>query len=410
MDNYEYRGIEYLRRKLRHVSARVNTRYKFYEMKNLVRDLGISTPPRLRAWNSSLGWCAHAVDDIADRLIFREFREDILGMNEIYQRNNPDVLFDSSINSAMIGSCSFLYLARDGAGFPRMQVIDGANATGVIDDITGMLHEGYAVLQRNDSGNPILEAYFRAEDTTWFEEGVPYRTDPHPAGYPLLVPIIHRPDAKRPFGHSRISRACMSYAESAIRTIKRSEISAEFYSFPQRWATGLAQDYEIDKWQAAMSSFLTVTKDEDGENGVQFGQFAQQNMEPHLAQLRMFASLFAGETSLTLDDLGFPSDNPSSADAIKAAHESLRLKARKAQRTFGSGFLNAGFLAACLRDDYQYKREAIYMTKPIWEPIFEPDASGIGLIGDGLIKLNQAVPGFVSKQTLQDITGIVPED
>ena len=409
MDNYDYRGIEYLRRKLNHVSTRVNMRYRFYEMKNLVRDLGISTPPKLRAWNSSLGWCAHAVDDMADRLIFREFREDLLDMNEIYQRNNPDVLFDSAMLSALISSCSFLYISRDEEGFPRLQVIDGANATGVIDEITGMLKEGYAVLQRNDSGTPILEAYFTAEDTTWYAEGKPYRTDSHIAGYPLLVPIIHRPDAKRPFGHSRISRACMSYAESAVRTVKRAEISAEFYSFPQKYVTGIAQDYEIDDaWKAAMSAFITISKDEEGE-APKLGQFSQQSMTPHMDQLKMFASLFAGESSLTLDDLGFPSDNPSSSEAIKAAHESLRLKARKAQRTFGSGFMNAGFLAACLRDDYQYKREAIYMTKPIWEPIFEPDASSIGLIGDGLIKLNQAVPGFATKQTVQDITGITPE-
>lgn len=406
---YDYRGIEYLRRKLDKVSTRVRLRYKFYEMKNSVRDLGISTPPKLRAWNSSLGWCAKAVDNLANRLIFSEFREDILDMNEIYQHNNPDVLFDSAILSALISSCCFLYVMPDEEGYPRIQVIDGANATGVIDETTNLLKEGYAVLQRNDAGQPVLEAYFTAEETSWYAEGELYRTDPNRTGYPLLVPIIYRPDCKRPFGHSRISRACMSYTESAVRTIKRAEISAEFYSFPQKYVTGVAQDYQIDDaWRAAMSAFITISKDEEGEVP-KFGQFSQQSMTPHMDQLRMLASLFAGETHLTLDDLGFPSDNPSSADAIKAAHDDLRLTAKRAQRTFGSGFMNAGFLAACLRDSYQYKREAIYMTKPIWEPIFEPDAASIGLIGDGLIKLNQAVPGFATAQTVQDITGIRPE-
>ncbi len=79
-------------------------------------------------------------------------------------------------------------------------------------------------------------------------------------------------------------------------------------------------------------------------------------MQPHNDQLKMFASLFAGETGLTLDDLGFATDNPSSAEAIAAAHENLRLTAKKAQRTFGSGFLNVDYLAVCLRDDYSYKR------------------------------------------------------
>lgn len=402
----DYRGIDYLRKKLNKKRARVLKRYRFYEMKHFVRDLGISTPPELRAWNSALGWCAHAVDDMADRLSFREFRNDVFGLNEIYQANNPDVLFDSACLSALISACCFLRVYRGKDDTPCIEVIDGGNATGVIDERTGLLKEGYAVLARDDSQQPILEAWCTAEATHYYEHGKPSSVVEHPAGYPLLVPVIHRPDAMRPFGHSRISRACMDHAEAAIRTIKRSEIAAEFYSFPQKYVTGLAQDFKLgDKWAAAMSSFITMTKDEDGDKPT-FGQFSQQSMEPHLAQLRMFASLFAGETSLTLDDLGFPLDNPSSEEAIKAAHENLRLKTRKAQRTFGSGFLNAGFLAACLRDDFPYQRAALALTRPVWEPVFEPDASGLNLIGDGVLKLNQAVDGFVTEQVLADLTGI----
>ena len=161
----------------------------------------------------------------------------------------------------------------------------------------------------------------------------------------------------------------------------------------------------MDKWKATISSMMAFTKDEDGGHPV-VGQFQQQSMTPHNDQLKMFASLFAGETGLTLDDLGFATANPSSADAIKAAHDSLRLTARKAQRTFGSGFLNAGFIAACLRDEYQYKRNQLYMTKPVWEPIFEPDASMLSSIGDGVLKLNQAMEGFIDEQIMGDLTGI----
>lgn len=404
--NPDYRGIDFLRRKLNQKRSRVRTRYQFYEMKNLVRDLGISTPPELRAWNSALGWCAHAVDDMADRLVFQEFRDDVLGLNEIYQANNPDVLYDSACLSALISACSFLRIYRGEDSMPRIEVLDGGNATGIMDEGTGLLREGYAVLQRDDSNRPTLEAWLTREATVYYDHGKKTARVAHPAGAPLLVPIVHRPDAARPFGHSRISRACMSYAAAAVRTIKRSEISAEFFSFPQKFVTGLAQDFKFeDKWKAVMSSFIAMTKDEDGDSP-KLGQFSQQSMEPHLAQLRMFASLFAGETSLTLDDLGFPSDNPSSQEAIKAAHENLRLKTRKAQRTFGSGFLNAGLLAACLRDDYPYKRAALAYTRPIWDPVFEPDASGLNLIGDGVLKLNQAIDGFVTDQVLEDLTGI----
>lgn len=402
-----YKGIAYLRRKLANKRLRVDTRYRFYEMKNIARSLGMTDIPETHWLQATLGWCGKAVDSLADRIVFYQFEDDNFDLTEIFQMNNPDTFFDSAILSALISSCCFVYISKDEIGYPRLQVIDGANATGIIDPITGLLTEGYAVLERDDKEDPVVEAWFTTEKTEIIRKGKSY-TEVHKneAPYPLLVPIIYRPDAKRPFGHSRISRACMKIMESALRTIKRSEISAEFYSFPQKYVTGLDSDAEkMDKWKATMSSMMTFTKDEDGDSP-KLGQFTQQSMSPYTEQLRTFAALFAGETGLTLDDLGFVSDNPSSAEAIKASHENLRLMARKAQRNFGSGFLNVGYLAACVRDNYAYQRRQLYLTKPTWEPIFEPDAAMLSSMGDGVIKINQAVPGYFNKDNLRIITGI----
>ncbi|MEE0553821.1 MAG: phage portal protein [Clostridia bacterium] len=405
----DYMGMEYLRRKLNQKRQRVNLRYKYYEMKNYVRDFGISTPPELRGFTSSLGWCAKAVDSLADRVVFNEFRNDLLGMNSVFRMNNPDVLFQSAELSAMIAGCAFIYIQppqRKGDN-PSMQVIDGANATGIIDTVTGLLKEGYAVLERDQYGMVKTEAYFLPNETQIYYKDKSYMDIiRHEVAYPLLVPVIYRPGAKRPFGHSRISRACMSLMSSAIRTMKRSEISAEFFSYPQKWVTGLSEDNEIaDKWRASMATLIAITKDEDGDKPT-FGQFMQQSMTPHTDHLKMFASMFAGETGLTLDDLGFPTANPSSADAIKAAHDSLRLTARAAQRSFGVGFRNAGFLAVQLRDQSLYMRDVACEAIPSWEPIFEPDASMLSAIGDGVLKLNQSVEGYIDEETLGDLTGI----
>lgn len=398
--------MSYLKRKLNNKKNRVNERYRFYEMKNCVPDFGISTPPSLRLRKSVLGWCGKAVDTLADRLQFRTFENDDFAMGEIYQLNNADILFDSAILSALIASCCFIFISADGDGYPRMQVIDGANATGIIDPITYMLREGYAVLDKDSEGRVIREAYFTSEYTEYYQDGKLVESIDNPTLYPLLVPIINRPDAKRYFGHSRISRSCMDLMQAAARTVKRSEISAEFYSYPQRYALGLDPEAEIsDKWKATMSAMLSFSKDQDGDSPT-LGQFAQQSMSPHLDHLKMFAAMFAGETGLTMDDLGFVSDNPSSAEAIKASHENLRLIARKAQRDFSVGFLNAGYLAASLRDNFPYQRRQIRNTKIVWEPIFEPDAAMLSGIGDGAIKINQAVPGYFGANNLRNLTGI----
>lgn len=400
-----YIGVERLRNRLEAKRTRVNLRYSYYEMKQIVLDLGISTPPDLRYWMGALGWTSKAVDSLADRLVFREFENDNLGMADIFAMNNQDVLIDSAILGALISSCDFIYISKDG-GEVKLQVIDGGNATGIMDPNTMMLKEGYAVLERDLSGKALAEAHFIKGSTIIYRNGVLADIYNNSAPYPLLVPIVNRPDAKRPFGHSRISRACMSIVNAAIRTAKRSEIAAEFYSYPQKYISGLSQDATMmDKWKATMSSMLAVEVDDNG-NKPTLGQFQQASMSPHTEQLRMFAGLFAGETGLTLDDLGFPSQNPSSAEAIKSSHENLRLTARKAQRDFSIGLLNTGYLAACVRDNTEYLRQMINLTKAKWEPVFEPDAAMLSVIGDGAIKINQSVPGFFGEENLRDLTGI----
>ena len=412
----ERRGIDYLRRKLEAKRRRVLLRYRYYEMKNEVKDLGIATPPDLRFYQSTLGWCAAGVDKLADRLVFRTFKDDNLGIMDVYNMNNPDTLFDSAVLGALIGSCSFIYITpgEKKGEYPRLQVIDGSDATGIIDPITGLLTEGYVVLTRDDKDGVIREAYLypnTIEIHTRENRGYTVETYTNSVEYPLLVPIIYRPDAARPFGHSRISRACMKLVDDACNILKRTDVSAEFYSFPQKYVTGLDTDAsQFDKWKATMSAMMAFELNSDNDNHVHVGQFTQQSMEPHLAHLRMIASLFAGETGLTLDDLGISTENPSSVEAIKAQHENLRLTARKAERTFGTGFLNAGYLARCLMDDQDYRRDILYMTKPIWEPVFEPDASTLSLIGDGAIKINQAIPNYFDRDSLWDLTGIKPSD
>ena len=407
----ELYGIEYLRRKLNSKRSRVKKRYEYYEMKDSQPSISRVIPQELsRLYRSSFGWCAKAVDSLADRLIFRGFEDDTddFDLNSIFRANNFDILPGSAILSALISSCSFVYISADNTGYPRLQVLDGGEATGVIDEITGLLTEGYAVLERDKNKNPILEAYFTPGSTQYFKKGEDPYTIPNDAPAPLLVPIINRPDAKRPFGHARISRTCMDLQNVAKRVLERSEVTAEFYSFPQKYVLGRDPDADpIEKWKATISAFLDLSRsDEEDGKTPSVGQFQQASMSPHTEQLKTVAALFAGETGLTLDDLGFVSDNPSSSEAIKASHENLRLTARKAQRVFGSGFLNVGYLAACLRDNYAYERRQLYRTKPEWEPVFENDASALGMIGDGAAKINTVIPGYFDAPALRRLTGI----
>lgn len=399
--------IEDLRRKLVDHKRRVEYKYKLYDAKYRDRAVGMTIPPEIRAqYMATLGWCTKAVDALADRLVFKGFQDDHFGLNDIFNVNNPDVFFDSAVLSALIGSCCFVYVSKDEDGQARLQIIEGSNATGDIDPITGLLKEGYAVLDRDEYGKVLVEAHFLANATHIYRAGKQVLAIKNESGVPALVPIIHRPDAVRPFGRSRITRPAIYFQQHAKRTLERADVTAEFYSFPQKYIVGLSQDAEpMEKWKATISSFLQFTKDDEGD-APKLGQFTQPSMSPFTEQLRTLASGFAGETGLTLDDLGFITENPSSAEAIKASHETLRIAARKAQRCFGSGFLNVGYVARCLEDKYPYKRAQFYLTKPKWYPVFEPDVATLSGIGDAAIKINQAIPDYFDKEGLSDLTGI----
>lgn len=411
----DYKGLEYLKAKLKNKEKRVKLRYRYYEQKELSKDRGVLVPRWLKGmYRSTIGWCAKSVDTLADRLVFQGFDEntDYYGVNSIFSLNNPDVFFDSVIKESLIGSVSFVHITH-GEGeerIPRLSVLTAKDATGVMDEITGLLKEGYAVLERDRDGRPVLEAYYTPENTIYYDgKGELVQVEENPARYPLLIPAPFKPDSERPFGHSRISRSCMYYQQFAQNTMERAEISAEFYSFPQKYITGLdPQADPLDSWRASISAFLSFDKDEDGETP-KLGQFSQQSMSPYTDQLRMAAAMFSGETGLTLDDLGFVTDNPSSAEAIKASHETLRLIARKAQRNYSTVFANIGYISASLRDETAYARTLVVDMKPIWLPVFEPDAAMLSNVGDGAIKLNQAIPNAFDRETLRELTGIESE-
>ena len=407
------KGIDYLRKKLNAHKTRVDMRYKQYAMQHDEQMVGITIPPEIRRrYRSVVGWCAKGVDSLADRLVFREFENDDFQVNDIFKVNNPDVFFDSVVLSAMIASCSFVYISKGEDDEPRLQVIGAGDATGVIDPITGLLTEGYAVLDRDGNGNATVEAHFLPGQTKYYyaDKNIQDSEVSHNFQHPLLVPVIHRPDEARPFGRSRISRAGMYFQRYAKRTLERADITAEFYSFPQKYVTGLSNDAEpMESWKATVSSMLQFTKDDDGEKPT-LGQFTTSSMSPFTEQLRTAAAGFAGEMGLTLDDLGFVSDNPSSVEAIKASHENLRLAGRKAQRSLGSGLLNVAYIAACLRDDFPYARSQFINTTPIWEPLFEADANTLTLVGDGVIKINQAMPGYSDGKAIRNLTGLKGAD
>ena len=48
----------------------------------------------------------------------------------------------------------------------------------------------------------------------------------------------------------------------------------------------------------------------------------------------------------------------------------------------------------------------MFKTHAEWLPVFEPDAAMLSSIGDGIIKLNQAMPDYIDEKRMHRLTGI----
>lgn len=402
-----YLGIEKMRARLAAKRPRCALRYRFYEQKAAGRSFDLLIPEEMKWVKPVLGWCTKAVDSVSERLAFDRFKNDIFGLDEIFDMNSRDIFIYDALVSALVTSCSFIYISPGPDGYPRLQVIDGTNATGELDPQTRLLREGYAILERDEYGQVKTEAYFTAEETVIIEGGLTGAVThiPNAAGYPLLVPVINKPDAHRPFGHSRITRACMEHQASAFRTLKLGEVSAAFYSNPQKYVSGLEPDAEFNGRYASVASFVRFDRDENGDKPTT-GQYTAQTMSPYNDRLRTIAGNFAAETGLTLNDLGFYTENPSTAEAINAAHEPLFCAIKKMQELFSPCLLNVGMVAACLRDRQHYERYIFRTVKPAWYPAERTSPSTLGAVGDAVYKLNEASPGFIGEDNMKKLTGL----
>lgn len=362
-----------LRRLLNQLDSKVHRnrlRRTYYDGKYLLRDFGISLPPQMRTIEAVLGWPAKAVDVLAKRLrpdgfVLPGGSADDLGIREIWDANRLDLEAPQANTSALLHSCAFATVTHGERerGEPEVFVAvrSAEHATGLWNRRLRRLDAGLSIVDADENGQPtemVLYLPGRVVTLTKTPSGrwVVAEVQVYNMDRVLMEPLVYQPRLDRPFGSSRLSRPVMTLADAALRTLVRSEVTAEFFSAPQRYAMGADESAFVDAsgnpkgaWASIIGRVWAIGRDEDG-NVPEVGQFPQTSMQPHVDHLRMLATLFAGETSLPLSSLGIVQDNPSSAEAIHASKEELITEAEWAADTLGAGWRRVMLLALMLRD------------------------------------------------------------
>ena len=346
-------------------------REAYYEGSARIRQLGIAVPPNLRDVNTVVGWPGMAVDVLEERLDLEGFSlpdgdVDDLGLDQVWEDNHLEDESGQAHLPTLMHGISFVTVSAgvetDGEPPVLVTVEPPTRMSGIWDTRARRLSSAASVQWDSEQGRYTAATLYLREQTVFLEAPtgagnlrVVHRAK-HGLGRPLVVPLVNRPRVGRPWGRSEISRAIMSYTDSAVRTLLGMEIAREFYSSPQLALLGVAEEAFVNAdgsaktaWEVYLGRVLALTRDEDGELP-QVQQIAAASPAPYLDQVRGLANLVAGEAAIPASYLGFVTDNPSSADAIRVSEARLVKRAERRQRIFGSAWCEVMRMALLVRD------------------------------------------------------------
>jgi hypothetical protein len=335
----------------------------YYEGKNKLKDLRISIPPQLTNVETVVGWAGTAVDVLEERLDFEGYLNgDAIGLNEIFRANELDLESSMAHRDALIYGTGFVVVGRGGSGEadPLITIESPKKMTAIYDSRTRKVSAALLVNHTSkgeySSGSlylPNETVFIEYSQTGWYEVG----RDVHNLGAVPVSAIPNNPRSSDPYGRSEITPAVRSYTDAAMRTLLGAEVAREFYSAPQRYVLGADQDVFLDAdgnplnpWSVYQGRILGLPYNEDSGVMPQVGQFQAGSTTPYFEQIRAYAQLVAAETAIPASYLGFQTDNPASADAIRQMESRLVKRAERRQRQFGRSWLEVARLAIQVRD------------------------------------------------------------
>lgn len=406
--------------------ARNRLKTDYWNGKHKLDHIGFSIPPALRKLEEVVGWPAKAVQAHAERCMFDGFvskndSDDPYGIQRTLIENRFDIELPMAITSTMVHSCAFISVTPGEvkAGEPEVLVTPQSAqwASGIWNPHTRALDAAFAVNSVDDYGRPTEMTLYTTDRilVLSYVAGNWRLTNEtsHGLNRVPVEPLVYRPTLERPFGSSVISRPVMSITDDAVRTVLRSETSAEFYSAPQYLLLGADPDSFTDDdgnpipvWEFIMGRINLLSKDEDGDVP-KLEQISQQSVQPHIEQLRELACRFSGETNVPVSSLGVVTDNPSSAEAMHAAEKDLVIDCAAATRVFGAALRRVGQDIVMMRSDGPNEMDDELATLTArWR---NPALPSVIDAGDAMVKLIGAFPWLAETTVALEEVGFTDE-
>lgn len=437
----EYRGmVQDLFNTWANVTDRNRVLTNYYNMQNQLKDLGISIPENLIKVNCVVGWCkkavdAHAVRSVFDGFVFEGSQDKAL--DALVRENRMKSLVNQLGRSMRIHGVAFATVMRGAHGQPasKLRVYSASQACGLWDKDEGCLSCGIVLLDVDQRGNPLRYVIYMSDAVLMLEKvDLGYKDEwvctiePNPIGRPLMVAFPHDPDLDRPMGHSLLTPEILGITDKAMRDVLRMEVGAEFFTFPQRYILGAADDLfshipadedenevsadeesapipdPVAKFRAYIGAILAISRDENGDIP-QVGEFSPSSADNFTRVFENDAQRFSGATNVPLAQLGVLSNTYTSSDALGAANDPLILAVEDQNSKTGELLEEVARMMMAVAENTTLDKlsDKQKTVQAVWK---DPSMPTIAARADAWTKLAAADPSIVGTRVYYEGIGL----
>lgn len=374
---------------------------KYYTGKIAVRNLKIAIPVELENLGVVSDWPTTVVNSYHERMVFLGWRDGgRYGMRELAAVTNAQIAIWESILDSLVFGVGFTAIDLDYDGIWKAQAVAPTEGTLLWDAHSHRPTHGYRLRTLTDG--TTQEVLYAPYYTYYLKSGPglspaqhPEVVDVVPTGLPCpaVDRVRNQLRSSQWYGRSLLTPAVRYYTQAAARTLMGMEYNREFYTTPKWHIKNATMDMFTDSdnpsptekaragWDATTGSVLTLPPPEDGEPEMDIGQFAANPPTPYVEQLRTYSQLMGSATGIPTSYLGFSTENPPSADAIRAWLERLVRGCSSQQRLISPDVRHLGWMLHFLNQERTPWSEFATSTRELWEnpatPTLSSDADAV---------------------------------
>jgi hypothetical protein len=389
-----------------------NTAY--YESERRPDAIGIAVPLTMRKLLANVGYPRLYVDAIAERQELEGFRvggaddaDEVLW--DWWQANDLDVEATLGHTDALVHGRSYITVSKpdpatDPGIDPNVPIIRVEPPTAlhaVIDPRTRQVTQAIRAVY-DDEGTKVISSTLYLPDSTivWIKDDngdwVVLSQIQHGLEMVPVIPIANRTRLSDLIGTSQITPEIRSCTDAAARIMMDMQATAELMAIPQRLIFG-AKPKEVgvdpETGQKLFDAYIAAILAFEEPQG-KASEFSAAELRNFAEAISVLDKKVASYTGLPPQYLSAQSDNPASAEAIKASESRLVKTVERKNKIFGGAWEQAMRVATKVMKGGDIPPD-MYRMESIWR---DPSTPTYAAKADAAAKLYAAGQGVIPKK------------